>query len=172
MSLETILAPNNLDLYCNSITSKHGVVSEKFSAYPSGDQSLSTSTFTTIVCNTTLLASSSYDTSTGAYTIPISGIYRFDVSVGNNVVMGGSGSPFLSVNLLSNGTPIRSGEFVSVLSTGSYVQPMVFTLLSFFSAGQVISLRSVAPTPNTNVTTYSADGITTYFSGELLAPLP
>lgn len=167
MSISELLVPNTYDLVANSLTVATGVRSEMFSAYLTANQLLSLVATTPIICNGVLVPSSNYNPLTGQYTVPENGIYKFFVSVGNNFTMTGGGSPFFSINLTRNGTPIRSSSNKALVAAGDYTEDINFELIANLSKGDIIGIESQPPSPNTNIGagTYQAYNIDTYFSG-------
>ncbi len=172
MSLVNLLQPNSYVLYAKDIISSQGISAEEFSAYLPSDQLLSLVVFTPIVMSGTLISSPHYNTTTGEYTIPRNGNYLFEVSVGLIFTISTAGNSTFSINLLSNGSPVRSVNFQSEFSTAAgptfapYHENVRIQLLSTFNEGDVLSVGSQPVTGAINVQsgTYMASTLDTYWS--------
>lgn len=168
MSLNHLLSPNTYEIYANSMHSSANTNSIFANFIPNSSLSLSIFGVTPIVMTGSVIANSNYNTSNGQYTVPVSGIYRFDVTIGNLLTVTGSVNSVLSINLLINGNVFRTGSNQVITST-NFLNDITFNGTIFLNKGDVISIQSQPPSPNTNISAYQAYFIDSFFSGYLLA---
>lgn len=151
MSISDILVPNVYDIYANSVTTNNVIMANKFSSKPSGNITLSTAGNTDIICNTAIISSTDYNTTTGIYTVPLSGTYLLDACV--MIDTGAQPNPgviTISFDILVNGASQRNAiyQVTQTAGSGHWIQPLNMSFLSNLVAGNTVSLR-VAQVINT-----------------------
>lgn len=142
----------------------------KFSAYRSSSQSLTDASTATIICNTEDFdTNNNYNTTTGQYTVPVTGYYQLNASV---ILHGSTGTSYLWQALLElqvNGTGVDSSHLY-VYDQGRFTFASLRVAgLFYLTAGQTVRIRAMADanagTPNAN--NYGAKA--TRFNGFLVA---
>ncbi len=107
----------------------------KLYAYRSTTQGINTTTATIIFDTELLDPNANYNTATGVYTVPFTGVYMINVTVNTQTAAQPATE---TVNIVRNGTAVTGASVSQVLSNNTARQPMTTCVLLSLTAGDLI----------------------------------
>jgi len=167
MSINPLLQQNDLNLFCNSITTNNIITdNDSFSAYLSSTQVMNPATQVVINNNGLLISSPNYNTSTKSYTVPSTGAYDINISVGIDYETTANTVIQFSIALFVNANIYRSCYFQTYPGGLNLCQQnLIINWYGILNENDVVDVRSLGAVVGTGtINTYSANTANTYWS--------